>query len=59
MKKIIFLFSVGLLLTFISCADSYLYKEPEKKNQKKEEPSFEIEDWKDGGTEDIDMFPDV
>ena len=58
MKKIIFLFSVGLLLTFVSCADSYLYKESEKEEPKKEEPSSEIEDWKDGGTEKIDMFPD-
>ena len=57
MKKYLFIFSVGFLLTFISCSKSNLYEEPKEEIEEENEIPFEIIP-RDTISVDIDMFPD-
>lgn len=58
MKKYLFIFSVGFLLTFISCSKSNLYEEPKEEIEEEQEQPIEIIP-RDTISEDIDMFPNV
>ena len=54
MRKLIF--SLLLMLTFCSCSKDFLYHETEKEEKPKVESPI-IEDWKDGGSESVDVYP--
>ena len=53
MKKIIL--SLLLILVFASCSE-YPLNEKKEETEKEETPIFE--DWKDGGSENIEVYPD-
>ena len=55
MKKYLYLFSIALLLSFVSCTESFLYEEPEEEPEEEILPT--ITDW-DTISVDIDMYPD-
>ena len=57
MKKYLFIFSVGLLLTFISCSKSNLYEESKEEKEEEKELPFEIIP-RDTISVDIDIYPD-
>lgn len=57
MKKYLFIFSVGFLLTFISCSKSNLYEEPKEEIEEEKELPFEIIP-RDTISVDIDIYPD-
>lgn len=57
MKKIFILFLTGILFTLISCSKTTVTVDSIE-DEDNDSITFKFHDWEDGGTEDIEMFPD-